>query len=75
MTIKQKRAIGYHIRQKEEENRTYFLIWKDLLEDFENSKYKLKIWYIRNKGIYQEYVSACHYYNNNLKNLPRKKNI
>lgn len=73
MTIRQKRAIYYSIREREEKNRYCFLLWKDLLNEFENSKYKSKLWFIRSKGLESEYNQACYYYGNKLENLPRKE--
>ena len=72
MTVSQKRAIWYKKREKELHNQECFLIWKDLLQEYETSKYKYMINFIKSKGLAQEYYQACHYYGNNLENLPRR---
>ena len=72
MKLSQKLAISYAISEKKRHNQYCFLVWKDLYHEFENSNYKSMIWFIRNKGLENEYNQAIHYYNNNLENLPRK---
>lgn len=72
MTVSQKRAIGYTIRERERKNQEYFLVWKNLLDDFKSSRYKSMLWYIKSKGLNREYNQACYYYGNRLENLPRK---
>ena len=58
MTTSQKRAIWYRMREKEIHNQEYFLIWKDLMHEFEMSRYKSMIWFIKSKGLAQEYYDA-----------------
>lgn len=72
MTTKQKLAIWYRMRQKEIHKQKCFLIWKNLLDEYETSRYKSMLWFIKSKGLAQEYYQACYYYGDNLENLPRK---
>lgn len=55
MTVSQKRAIGYKIRQKERQMQYSFLMIKGLLAVYNNSRYKSMIWFIRSKGLEEEY--------------------
>lgn len=72
MTTKQKLAIWYRMRQKELHNQECFLIWKNLLDEYRASRYKSMLWFIKSKGLAQEYYQALRCYNNNLENLPRR---
>lgn len=57
---------------KKKYNQYCFLVWKNLLNEFYDSKYKSKTWFIKSKGLESEYNQALYYYGNNLENLPRK---
>lgn len=69
MTIRQKRAIGYAIRQRERENQLYFIMYKNLLDDFNSSKYKSTLWYIKSKDLLPEYRKLCYRYDNKLADI------
>lgn len=71
MTTSQKRAIWYKERQKELHNQECYLIWKDLMNEYQMSRYKSMLWFIKSKGLASEYYQACYYYGN-LENLPRR---
>lgn len=47
MTVRQKRAIGYHIRQKEYRSMDRLIQDYRLTDDFLNSGYKTKRWFLR----------------------------
>lgn len=61
MKVSQKRAIWYKLRKREVETRFYYLNFKGLMDDFENSGYKNAIWYIRSKGLEKDYNAFCYY--------------
>lgn len=61
MTISQKRAIWYNERRKEELRREYYLFFKKLYDEFEASKYKSMLWFIKSKDLEKEYNAYCYY--------------
>lgn len=61
MTVSQKRAIWYKMRKREVETRFYYLNYKGLMDEYEDSCYKNAIWFIRSKGLEREYNAFCHY--------------
>jgi len=62
MTNKQKRAISYAISKRNYERRTAFIVEHEgSLYDFEHSKYKSLLWYIRAK--YHKTVDYSGIYN------------
>lgn len=60
MTVSQKRAIWYKIRDKERQMYLSFLMNKQLLADFNDSRYKSMIWFIRSRGLEEEYQVFRH---------------
>ena len=72
MKLSQKRAISYSIYRKQKHNQYCFLLWKNLLSEFKESKYRTMTWFIKSKGLEKEYNEALFYYGHNLENLPIK---
>ena len=52
MTVSQKRAIWYSIRNKQIEAQKEYLLTHNMMNEFKQSKYKSMTWFLKSKGIY-----------------------